>query len=749
MMDNYVGKRLDGRYEIQEIIGVGGMAVVYKAYDNIDDRIVAIKILKEEFLANEEFRRRFKNESKAIAVLSHPNIVKVYDVSFGDKLQYIVMEYIDGITLKEYIEQQNGLRWKEAVHFTCQILKALQHAHDKGIVHRDVKPQNIILLQNGNIKVTDFGIARFSRSDTRTMTEKAIGSVHYISPEQARGEVTDEKADIYSVGVMMYEMLTGQLPFQSDSAVSVAIMQLQADPRRPRDLNPQIPMGLEQITMRAMQKNPMERYQSAAEMLRDLDAFCRNPNIIFDYSYFVDNQPTRYVDRDLIQQNTAYAAPRPPRQQPVQPRHEVEEEFYEDDEEPSKNKTVQILTGVAIAAVIALIVFVAIIFGGNLFGGGKATVKCPDLIGKVYDMIKDDAEYGGKFKIVVEKEEASSEYPEGQIIDQNPKKDRMIKEGSTISVVVSAGADTEPVPDVYNKTLRDAKAELIAAGFEVAEQEVASKDVAKGYVIKTVPEKDQQAAIGSTITIYVSKGELEDAVPVPNVLNLTKEKAKEVLEKNGLRLGEATPVSSDQPEGIVLSQDPKDVEVEKGSAVNITYSNGDGVKQEVTVTITLPLAGSAGSYENGKLQVFIDDVEMTEAASTVRLSGASKTLTISGSGSGAYVEITVDNNTIYTATINFKNKRIASEKVVPLVKIPELTGKNITDVKNQYGTLVEIIVDERESNEPAGIVVNQSPRSGFIGKGAELKLIVSKGLPTTTTTQAATTTTTQAVQEEQ
>ena len=225
-MDNYVGKRLDGRYELQEVIGVGGMAVVYKAYDNIDDRTVAVKILKDEFLASEEFRRRFKNESKAIAVLSHPNIVKVYDVSYGDKLQYIVMEYVEGITLKEYIEQQGVISWKETVHFTTQILRALQHAHDKGIVHRDIKPQNIMLLENGTIKVTDFGIARFSRSETRTMTDTAIGSVHYISPEQARGDITDDKSDIYSVGVVMYEMLTGQLPFQSDNSVSVAIMQL-------------------------------------------------------------------------------------------------------------------------------------------------------------------------------------------------------------------------------------------------------------------------------------------------------------------------------------------------------------------------------------------------------------------------------------------------------------------------------------------------------------------------------------------
>ncbi|MCQ2480195.1 MAG: protein kinase, partial [Clostridia bacterium] len=215
-MDSYVGKLLDNRYEIKDIIGVGGMAVVYKAYDNIDDRTVAVKILKDEFLANEEFRRRFKNESKAIAVLSHPNIVKVFDVSYGDRLQYIVMEYVEGITLKEYIEQQGVINQKEAVYFVMQILRALQHAHDKGIVHRDIKPQNIMLLENGMIKVTDFGIARFSRSETRTLSESTIGSVHYISPEQARGDVTDDKADLYSVGVMFYEMLTGKLPFTAD-----------------------------------------------------------------------------------------------------------------------------------------------------------------------------------------------------------------------------------------------------------------------------------------------------------------------------------------------------------------------------------------------------------------------------------------------------------------------------------------------------------------------------------------------------
>ena len=267
-MDKYIGKKLDGRYEIRELIGVGGMANVYKAYDVLENRVVAVKILREEYMNNDEFMRRFRNESRAISLLDHPNIVKVYDVIFSNRIQSIVMEYIDGITLKDYIEQEHVLRWKEALHFTVQILRALQHAHDKGIVHRDIKPQNIMLLSDGTIKITDFGIARFSRSSTKTITDKAIGSVHYISPEQASGAFTDARSDIYSVGVMMFEMLTGKLPFEADTLVSVAVKQIQSQPALPRSINPDIPEGLQEIVMRAMQKDADKRYQSAAEMLR-------------------------------------------------------------------------------------------------------------------------------------------------------------------------------------------------------------------------------------------------------------------------------------------------------------------------------------------------------------------------------------------------------------------------------------------------------------------------------------------------
>jgi serine/threonine-protein kinase len=282
LMDKNIGRKLDGRYEITELIGIGGMADVYKAVDIIDDRIVAVKILKTEFSDNEDFIRRFRNESKAIAVLSHPNIVKIYDVGFTDRIQFIVMEYIDGITLKEFIDQQGVLKWKDSIHFIIQILRALQHAHDRGIVHRDIKPQNIMLFPDGTIKVMDLELPVLAREEGKTISDKAIGSVHYISPEQARGDITDEKSDIYSVGVMLYEMLTGVKPFDADNPVSIALMHMQNTAKLPRELNDSIPEGLEEIVIRAMQKDSSKRYQSASEMIKDIEEFKKNPSIVFE-----------------------------------------------------------------------------------------------------------------------------------------------------------------------------------------------------------------------------------------------------------------------------------------------------------------------------------------------------------------------------------------------------------------------------------------------------------------------------------
>ena len=503
-MENYCGKRLDNRYEIREIIGVGGMAVVYKAYDNIDDRIVAIKILKEEFLANEEFRRRFKNEAKAIAVLSHPNIVKVYDVSFGDRLQYIVMEYIEGITLKEYIEQQKVVNWKEAVHFVNQILKALQHAHDKGIVHRDIKPQNIMLLQDGTIKVSDFGIARFSRGDTRTMTESAIGSVHYISPEQARGEITDDKADIYSVGVVLYEMLTGQLPFQSDSAVSVAIMQLQQEAKRPRELNPDIPLGLEQITMRAMQKNPKNRYQSASEMLMDLDEFRKNPSVKFDYNYFVDNEPTKYV-------SAKGGVPVKPvvREQP--PKTAAEDEEAEEDKKT--NKTLPILFGVLAGVVVLVAIFVGVYFGVT-----ARRVEVPNFVGKDFnEEISNNAEYTDNFTFETESVYSADAEP-GTVLTQDPEAETKVRIHSTITLEIAYNEDSTQLTGIIGLNVDEAQSKLRGEGFEVKVITNYDPNAQEGVVYDTYPLEGSYVEDGQLITLYVATNDDPNATSVPYVL---------------------------------------------------------------------------------------------------------------------------------------------------------------------------------------------------------------------------------------
>ncbi len=407
-MDNYIGKKLEGRYELLELIGFGGMAIVFKARDILENKNVAIKILKDEYLSNEDFKRRFRNESKAIAVLSHPSIVKIFDVNFSDNIQYIVMEYIDGITLKEYIEQQGTVKWKEAVHFTVQILRALQHAHDNGIVHRDVKPQNVMLLEDGTIKVMDFGIARFARENGKTMSDKAIGSVHYISPEQAKGENTDEKTDIYACGVIMYEMLTGKVPFDGDSAVSIAIKQMQIDAQRPRSINPDIPVGLEEIILRAMQKDPQLRYQTASEMLRDIDEFKHNPSVVFEYKYFNKDGTTKYFNKLDSKSPNAVEVPQ------------------------KKSYTMNILAGVTLACVLVAIVALYLFFK-NVYNTPKDVIV-PELVGKTHEQAVKDAP---DLKITIVEEELSSEYEKGIIIKQNVLKGTKVKIKSEIKVVVS------------------------------------------------------------------------------------------------------------------------------------------------------------------------------------------------------------------------------------------------------------------------------------------------------------------------
>lgn len=580
-MDKYTGKRLDGRYEIHELVGVGGMAVVYRAYDTIDDRTVAIKILKDEFLSNEDFIRRFKNESKAIAVLSHPNIVKVFDVSFGDRIQYIVEEYIDGITLKEYLDQQNIIKWKEAIHFTVQILRALQHAHEKGIVHRDIKPQNIMLLQDGTIKVTDFGIARFSRSETRTMTDKAIGSVHYIAPEQARGDMTDEKTDIYSVGVMLYEMLTGKLPFEADSAVSVAIMQLQTDPKPLRELNPSTPEGLEEITLKAMQKNPEQRYQSAAEMLKDIEVFRRNPSTRFQYKYFIDEKPTKYLD--------AINSVRNNEQPNYNDNYDYEEELEEEPGRQKKPVAVLIVAGIAAAFLIVTLSFVIAAFVHNQNSGPK-DVELPSYVGQNIDDVLASVSSGSDYYFHFEQEPKSDPDAEiGEILDQTPKAGTTVKENATITLTVSSGGETLTLDNYAGSSQDDVAAALDRLGLDYKILTAASDTVDKGIVIRTEPAADSKVTVGEdTVYVYVSTGKDIKKVPVPNVAGKTLEDAKKMIQEAGLTVGEETEQESDQEKGTVLETDPLNgVKVDEGSTVNLVVSSGPA-QQSIKIYVQLP-----------------------------------------------------------------------------------------------------------------------------------------------------------------
>lgn len=570
-MDNIIGRKLDGRYEIKEIIGVGGMAVVYKAYDSIDDRIVAVKVLKEEYLKNDEFRRRFKNESKAVAVLSHPNIVKVYDVSFGEKIQYIVMEYIDGITLKEYIDQQNVLTWKEAVHFTVQILRALQHAHERGIVHRDIKPQNIMMLEDGTIKVTDFGIARFAHSETRTMTDKAIGSVHYISPEQARGGLTDEKSDIYSVGVMLYEMLTGKLPFDAENAVSVAIMQMQDEPKMLHEINPDVPAGLEEITLKAMQKDPEQRYKLALEMLEDIDRFKRNPSIHFQYKYFVDESPTKYVDAinqikgdDRLSNNLD--------------KNLKDEKNGKNGKNGKKGKKANMLPILAgITAALVLVVVAMIIVGlavKGLIGPGN-NVIVPNLVGQQYTTATSNTTYTS----IIQIKEGNTQYssaPKGQILSQNPSANTKVKKNSVVTVVVSSGPEQLTIPDVYGLDKTQAKTMLKNQGFtNITEQQMYS-DTPINYVISTTPARGETAAPADSITVTVSLGPQNTMVKVPSIAGLSPDTAIRKIQDAGLVAGNANyEFSSTVPNGSVIRSDPAaGSQVSSKSTVNYWISKG-------------------------------------------------------------------------------------------------------------------------------------------------------------------------------
>ena len=653
-MDNYVGKRLDGRYEIQEIVGVGGMSVVYKAYDNVDDRVVAVKILKDEFLTNDDFVRRFKNESKAIALLSHPNIVKVYDVSFGEKLQYIVMEYVDGITLKEYIQKQGAITWNDALFFTTQILKALQHAHDKGIVHRDIKPQNIILLPNGNIKVADFGIARFSRSETRTLTDTAIGSVHYISPEQAKGEFTDEKADIYSVGVVLYEMLAGKVPFEAESAVSVALMQLQNNAKRLTEINPDIPLGLEQICIHAMQKDPKDRYQSATEMLLDVEEVINNPKTVFDYSCFVDKSPTKYIsDTDKITAETPVI-----NEKPIEKAVDTDEDEVEYYDPDHKKKVISaVLIGIIILVTATVLLVMAIT------GSFKTSTNTLDnFVGFSYDELISSNKYDYEFVLEQKK---TDEVEPGIVVDQSPEAGSKVISGSQVKLVVSASMDDINVPNIYNLNDEKAKKALSNEGLTNYKfTTISSETLEEGLVVYTEPKAGTVVSSDTQIVVFVSSGPTTKEVvniEVPDVTGLKQEGARAFLEKMGFKNVNFVTQDDLRPKGVVISQSPAaGSSATADDKIKVVISSGETTTttkptSKVSLSVSLPkIVDESGEYITDTLEVTIDGETYLNQAVTLNGTNASVSITLDGENEANVKVSLTDIGALETKTVSPK-----------------------------------------------------------------------------------------------
>lgn len=630
-MDKYVGKKLDGRYDIRELIGIGGMANVYRCYDTIDDREVAIKILKDEYLNNLEFIRRFKNESKAIAVLSHPNIVKVFDVSFGDMIQYIVMEYIDGITLKEYIQQQGVLTWKETVHLISQVLQALSHAHSKGVVHRDIKPQNMMLLSDGTIKVTDFGIARFS-NNTKTMTEQAIGSVHYIAPEQAKGDITDGRTDIYSLGVMMYEMLTGKLPYDGDNAVSVALMHLQLTPDSPTALNSDIPEGLEEITLKAMQKQPSDRYQSAQDMLADIERFRLNPSVKFEYKYLFDKQPTKYVDAiNKVRSN----------------RSEGTDEAVKDDENVRHSSTFAVVLGIVIAAFIAFTVCFVIGLTRQTSTEELSEVEVPNFIGMNVNEIISNTEYKFNFEYeyVYNKEKELNE-----IVDQTPlpSSKKKVKENATITLSVNSKQGEGEIPYVYGDDQTTALQKLKEANFIYYEVFTVLDDTLEpGTVKNTYPPQNSTADFTETIYLYIAGEATDSRKSVPYVIGYTLEEAQTMLEDAGFEV-EVKTVKSEKTKDTVITQSPVSGKLAAKSTVKITVSDGEP-QTKVQLLVELP----AIVADNTKLVVRCGDTVSEVSVN----SNTSKQFTVTVTGTGTkYVEVSLNDSLYCVYSVNFTEK---------------------------------------------------------------------------------------------
>ena len=634
-MDQYIGKMLDNRYEILERIGTGGMAVVYKAKCHRLNRLVAIKILKSDLAQNEEFRRRFNAESQAVAQLSHPNIVSVYDVSRGGDTEYIVMELIDGITLKQYMEKRGQLNWRESLHFITQIMRGLSHAHSRGIIHRDIKPQNIMVLRDGSVKVADFGIACLADS-AQTMTQEALGSVHYISPEQARGDRPDARSDIYSSGVVLYEMLTGRLPFEGESAVSVAIQHLSSIPLAPREINPDIPEQLELICMKAMAPDLEHRYQSADAMIADLEAFRKNPDVEmkFDLSDLrpeETDEPTRPIR--TVSGHTVTVPVRTAEKSHVR-------RSEDDDESPASGGKRTVLIGAVVIAALTVVFLLFKSILGSFSAPAVDQYQVPNVLGMTIEEAENDPRVKGIFEIEKAGSGSSEEYAEGQIMKQSPDSDETRKGSQlVIQVWVSVGEETGEMPKLENKSEQDARILLeklnkqynLDLTVETPEdQQRFSDEITAGYVIETKPAEGETLRKGDTVTLIISKGPETTPVTVPKFVGLNIDETLAQLSSYGLTCtaSDVEVVDSDKPGGQIVWQSLEPTsKVDEWTTIKFQVSAGLA-NSSLPITLELPQDGG----DVVEVKIYVGDEPNPQYNETVRASDGTVSTTLSGTG---------------------------------------------------------------------------------------------------------------------
>ena len=622
-MDQYIGKMLDDRYEILELIGSGGMANVYKARCHRLNRLVAIKILKSDLADNADFRRRFHDESQAVAQLSHANIVSVYDVSTNPDREYIVMELIDGITLKQYMERRGRMDWRESLHFITQIMRGLSHAHSRGIIHRDIKPQNIMVLREGSVKVADFGIACLANQG-QTLTQEALGSVHYISPEQARGDRIDARSDIYSAGVVLYEMLTGRLPFEGDSAVSVAIQHLSSVPLAPRDIDPSIPEPLELICMKAMNSDPNKRYASADAMIEDLEKFRRDPSVDMDYirqeltAPAADTEPTMPLPTaqvaSAVKKHTG----------------ELRREREEEEEPPRRDKkSIAIIAGIFAAAVLLVVLLFKLILGDFGPAGSNKSYPVPDIRGKTVEEAQEMEGVKDIFLIEVQGTRTTEEYQPGQIVEQDPAAGRTRKSNLVIQVYVAAEPEKVPMKDLVGMEYRQARVLLTDMGLDlkITTETVSSDKYGADAVIETVPVADEPLVAGQTVILRVSTG--PETVTVPTFTGQDIANAVQNAQDLGLTVGEITyDTFSFAPQGQVIEQSIKPTsEVPGGTKIIFTVSgqkNSDDATAARVVEFTMP------SDMEGMIKVEFEQDSVTLDSQYINASMGTVTYTFTG-----------------------------------------------------------------------------------------------------------------------